>query len=155
MELSRFTDYALRVLIYAASREGEKITLAELTQVYRISHHHLVKIVHFLGKEGYLHNRRGRSGGIVLGRKAEEIGVGEVIRKTETHLNLVECFDQENSFCRISPACRLRGIVAEARDAFLKVLDSYTVADLSANRKALLRLLLPQSQPNGANLVHS
>ena len=149
MELSRFTDYALRVLIYASSRDGEKITLAELTQVYRISHHHLVKIVHFLGKEGYLHNRRGRSGGIILGRRAEEIGVGEVIRKTETHLNLVECFDEQNSFCRISPVCRLRGVVSEARDAFLKVLDNYTVADLSSNRKALLRLLLPQPQTVG------
>ena len=108
-----------------------------------------MKIVHFLGKEGYLHNRRGRSGGIILGRRAEEIGVGEVIRKTETHLNLVECFDEQNSFCRISPVCRLRGVVSEARDAFLKVLDNYTVADLSSNRKALLRLLLPQPQTVG------
>jgi Rrf2 family nitric oxide-sensitive transcriptional repressor len=147
MELSRFTDYALRVLMYAASREGEKITLGELTEVYRISHHHLVKIVHFLGKEGYLHNRRGRSGGIVLGRKAEEIGIGDVIRKTESHLNLVECFDPENNFCRISPACRLKGVLMEARGAFLGVLDAYTVADLASNRKNLLRLLLPQSQP--------
>jgi len=144
MELSRFTDYALRVLIYAASREGEKITLAELTHVYRISHHHLVKIVHYLGKEGYLHNRRGRSGGIVLGRKPEDIRVGEIIRKTESHLNLVECFDPANNFCRISPACRLKGVISEARDAFLTVLDAYTVADLAANRKSLLRLLLPQ-----------
>lgn len=145
MELSRFTDYALRVLIYAASREGEKITLGELTEVYRISHHHLVKIVHFLGKEGYLTNRRGRSGGIILGRKAEEIIVGEVIRKTESHLNLVECFNPENTFCRIAPACQLRGIIFEARDAFLKVLDGYTIASITANRKSLLRLLLPQA----------
>src|SRR3954453_5588056 len=92
MELSRFTDYSLRVLIYAAARDGEKVTLTELAQAYRISHHHLVKIVHYLGKLGYLYNRRGRSGGILLGRKAAEIRVGEVIRRTESHFNLVECF---------------------------------------------------------------
>lgn len=103
MELSRFSDYSLRVLIYAAAREGEKVTLSELAQAYRISHHHLVKIVHYLGKLGYLHNRRGRSGGILLGRKPEDIRVGDVIRKTETHFNLVECFSAANDNCRISP----------------------------------------------------
>jgi Rrf2 family transcriptional regulator, nitric oxide-sensitive transcriptional repressor len=141
MELSRFSDYALRVLMYAAAREGEKITLSELTQAYRISHHHLVKIVHYLGKTGYLHNRRGRSGGIRLGKKPSEITVGEVIRKTETHMNLVECFDPASDMCKLSPTCRLKGVFHEARDAFLDVLDHYTIADLVQSRAPILRLL--------------
>jgi Rrf2 family nitric oxide-sensitive transcriptional repressor len=152
MELSRFTDYSLRVLIYAAAREGEKITLSELAQAYRISHHHLVKIVHYLGKLGYLQNRRGRSGGILLGRKATEIRVGDVIRKTESHFNLVECFSAGSDTCRISPTCRLKGVFQEATQAFLDVLDHYTIEDLVQSRSSILRLLSLNGSP-AATLV--
>lgn len=141
MELSRFSDYSLRVLIYAAAREGEKVTLSELAQAYRISHHHLVKIVHYLGKLGFLSNRRGRSGGILLGKKASDIRVGDVIRKTESHFNLVECFDPTTDTCRISPTCRLKGVLHEACQAFLDVLDHYTIEDLVQSRAPILRLL--------------
>lgn len=141
MELSRFTDYSLRVLIYAAAKGSEKITLAELTNAYRISHHHLVKIVHFLGKEGFLQNRRGRNGGIMLARDPKDVTVGAVVRRTETHLNLVECFDPRNDACRISPSCKLKGALYAARDAFLSILDRYTLADLVVNRKPLLQNL--------------
>jgi len=141
MELSRFSDYALRVLMYAAARESEKITLGELAQAYRISHHHLVKIVHYLGKLGYLKNTRGRCGGIRLGVPAAEIRVGDIIRKTETHLNLAECFDPASNMCKLSPHCQLKGVFHEARAAFLEVLDRYTVADLVQSRAPLLRLL--------------
>jgi Rrf2 family transcriptional regulator, nitric oxide-sensitive transcriptional repressor len=141
MELSRFTDYSLRVLIYVAARSPDKITLAELTQAYRISHHHLVKIVHHLGKLGYLENRRGRNGGILLGRSADKVSVGDVVRRTETHMNLVECFSAKNNACRLFPSCRLMGALIEARDAFLGVLDSYTLADLVGNKMSILNLL--------------
>jgi Rrf2 family transcriptional regulator, nitric oxide-sensitive transcriptional repressor len=147
MELSRFTDYSLRVLIYAAARDGEKVTLSELAKAYRISHHHLVKIVHYLGKLGYLANRRGRSGGILLGRKASEIRVGDVIRKTETHFNLVECFSAGSDTCRISPTCRLKGVFQEACQAFLDVLDHYTIEDLVQSRAPILRLLSLSGTP--------
>ena len=141
MELSRFTDYSLRVLIYAAARMPSKITLAELTQAHRISHHHLVKIVHHLGKLGYLENKRGRNGGIHLGRNPAQVSVGDVVRRTETHMNLVECFSPRNNSCRLFPSCRLMGALIEASDAFLGVLDSYTLADLISNKKSILNLL--------------
>jgi Rrf2 family nitric oxide-sensitive transcriptional repressor len=141
MELSRFTDYALRVLIYTASRGSEKVTLRELSDAYRISHHHLVKIVHKLGALGYLRNQRGRSGGIHIGKPPEEIRVGDVVRHTETHFNLVECFSASTDFCKISPVCQLKGVFHEARDAFLTVLDSYTIADLVKQRGDILKLL--------------
>lgn len=141
MELSRFSDYSLRVLMYAASRGREKVTLGELTAIYGISQHHLVKIVHYLGKLGYLDNRRGRHGGIWLGRPPSTIVVGEVIRHTETHMNLAECFDPANDFCRLSPGCRLKGVFHEAREAFLHVLDCYTLADLVQHGQLILRPL--------------
>lgn len=141
MELSRFTDYSLRVLIYAAVRKPDKITLSELSRAYCISRHHLVKIVHHLGKLGYLANRRGRNGGIYLGRNPEQVSVGDVVRRTESHLNLVECFSPKNNACRLSPSCRLTGALIEARDAFLGVLDSYTLADIASNKRSILNLL--------------
>lgn len=141
MELSRFTDYSLRVLIYAAAKGPEKFTLAELTRAYQISRHHLVKIVHYLGRQGYLKNKRGRTGGIVLGCNPEGLSVGEVVRRTESHLDLVECFDPGKNACRLFPACRLKGVLIEARDAFLAVLDSHTIADLALNRTPILNLL--------------
>jgi Rrf2 family nitric oxide-sensitive transcriptional repressor len=154
MELSRFTDYALRVLMYAAVRESEKVTLGELTSAYRISHHHLVKIVHYLGKTGYLQNRRGRSGGIRLGRLPADIRVGEVVRRTETHFNLAECFDPVCDMCKLSPSCQLKGVFMEARDAFLGVLDRYTLQDLVSNPKPLMRLLgLNGVYPVGAEVA--
>lgn len=141
MELSRFTDYSLRVLIYAAVKKPDKITLAELTRAYRISRHHLVKIVHHLGKIGYLENKRGRNGGIYLGRNPEQVSVGDVVRRTETHMNLVECFSPKNNACRLFPSCRLMGALIEARDAFFGVLDSYTLADVASNKRSILNLL--------------
>jgi Rrf2 family transcriptional regulator, nitric oxide-sensitive transcriptional repressor len=141
MELSRFTDYSLRVLIYATAKAPEKITLAELTKAYRISQHHLVKIVHHLGKLGYLDNKRGRNGGIYLGRNPNQVSVGDVVRRTETHMDLVECFSAKHNACRLFPSCRLMGALIEARDAFLGVLDSYTLADLASNKKSILNLL--------------
>lgn len=147
MELSRFSDYALRVLMYAAAREDQKVTLNELTEAYHISQHHLVKIVHYLGKLGYLQNRRGRSGGIWLGRHPKDIRIGEVIRRTETHLHLAECFNAKTNQCRLSPSCRLKTVFQEAKDAFLEVLDQYTLEDLIQNGKPLVGLL-------SLNMVH-
>lgn len=144
MELNRFTDYSLRVLIFAAARGGEKVTLREITTAYRISQHHLVKIVHYLGKKGYLRNTRGRTGGIMLGRKPEDIGIGEVIRCTESNLDLVECFNTKTNTCRLTPACRLKGVLLDARAAFMDVLDTYTLADFVQQKLSILNLLQPQ-----------
>lgn len=149
MELSRFSDYSLRVLMYAAAQGEGKVTLSELASVYRISQHHLVKVVRHLGKLGYLENKRGRGGGIRLGRAAEEILVGEVIRQTETHFDLTECFDARNVGCRLSPACRLKGVLQEACEAFLGVLDVYTLGDLVRGNQGMLRTMSRQHRRGG------
>lgn len=145
MELSQFTDYSLRVLIYVTVRQPEKVTIPELTKAYRVSQHHLVKIVHNLGKLGYLENKRGRNGGIYLGKSPDQVSIGDVVRRTETHLNLVECFSAKSNACRLTPACRLMGAFLEARDAFFGVLDSYTLADLAENKNSILNLLRPEA----------
>lgn len=141
MKLSSFTDYALRVLIYLAARPGRRATIAEIAGSFAISEHHLTKVVHFLGKSGWLANVRGKGGGLELGMTPELIGVGAVVRLTEGEALPAECFSAEGGHCAITPICKLRDVLGEAVEAFYEVLDRYTLADLTHNRQAIARML--------------
>ena len=128
MRLTNFSDYALRVLMYAGSKEG-LITIDETSRFYGISRAHLMKVVNTLTRAGYLKAVRGRAGGLMLGMPANAIRVGDVIRRTEPDFALVECFTTGNR-CAITKCCRLRGALREALEAFVESLDRYTLADL-------------------------
>lgn len=142
MQLTRYSDYSLRVLTYLALDPERLVTIEEIARSYDISKAHLMKVVHQLGLRGYVETVRGRGGGLRLARRAEEIKVGEVVRSTEENMVLVECFDPASSQCVIEAACGLRSVLHEALAAFLAVLDRYTVADLiTRRRKPLSRLL--------------
>ncbi len=147
MHLTRYTDYSLRVLMRLALSPGQLTTIAEIADVYAISEHHLMKVVHQLGIAGYIETIRGRGGGLRLSKKASDITVGEVVRRMEPDMNLVACF-QAADRCTISPACTLTGVLAEALDAFLTVLDRYTLADLIDRPRQLSRLLKIELDPN-------
>lgn len=136
MRLTTFTDYSLRTLICLAVRG--QLTIAEVSRLYGISEAHLAKVIHQLGVAGDIETVRGRSGGIRLARPPQAINVGAVVRRTED-LALVTCL--EGGACLISPACMLQSALKEALDAFLAVLDRYTIADL-ASSPALVRLLV-------------
>ena len=139
MRLTTFTDYALRVLLHVATAPEGRSTIAQIARTYGISEHHLVKVVHLLGKEGLLLNMRGRGGGLRLAKPAHAIGVGDVVRATEEPSALAECF-QPDGQCVIAGRCRLARVLAEAHAGFYEVLDRYTVQDLAANprTKAIL-----------------
>jgi Rrf2 family nitric oxide-sensitive transcriptional repressor len=142
MQLTRYSDFSLRVLIYLAVETERLATIEEIARAYGISKAHLMKVVHQLGLCGFVETVRGRGGGLRLARPAQEIPLGAVVRATEGNLSLVECFDPARSECAIEPACGLRPVLREALDAFLAVLDRYTLADLVARRRApLVRLL--------------
>lgn len=142
MQLTRYSDYSLRVLIYLAVRPGQLATIDEITNAYGVSRAHMMKVVHRLGRGGFIETVRGRGGGLQLARPAAEIGLGDVVRYTEEKLDLVECFDPATSHCRIEPVCGLKGVLEEALGAFFDTLDQYTLADLvSRRRKPLDRLL--------------
>ncbi|MDE1150062.1 MAG: Rrf2 family transcriptional regulator [Azospirillaceae bacterium] len=151
MRLSSYTDYALRTLVYLALKPDGLATINDVAQIYGISKNHLMKVVHQLSQLGYVEAVRGRGGGLRLGRKAEDIRVGEVVRATEQELDLLECFgDADPEFCRLSPTCVLKSALKEALQAFLAVLDDYTLADLVKPRRTLVSLLgLPQLTPPG------
>ena len=141
MRLTVYTDYALRVLMYVAVRPEPLPTIGQIADAYQISRNHLMKVVYELGQAGYLETVRGKNGGLRLARKPQEIGLGRLVRETEPDMALVPCFDPIRAQCAITPACRLRGALAEARAAFLAVLDGYTGGDLVGNGASLQALL--------------
>lgn len=129
MRLTSFSDFALRLLMYAAAHEDRLVTIEEASRVFKISRAHLMKITNTLTRTGFLKAVRGRSGGLTLAKPARKIRVGDVIRATEPDFALVECFAAGDQ-CVITRSCRLRGILHEGLDAFNAVLDKYTLADL-------------------------
>jgi Rrf2 family nitric oxide-sensitive transcriptional repressor len=141
MKLTNFTDYSLRVLIYLAAEPSRRATIAEVATAFDVSENHLTKVVHLLGKQGWLATVRGQGGGINLAQAAERINVGGVVRATEGRPLPAACFGDDPGRCRIHGACRLKGVLKEATNAFYAVLDRYTVADLVGNRAALATLL--------------
>ncbi|HZV19014.1 MAG TPA: Rrf2 family transcriptional regulator [Sphingobium sp.] len=136
MRLTRYTDYAMRVLIYLATRPDQLCSIAEITRAYGVSQSHLMKVVNDLVNAGYLTSVRGRFGGIRLARDSREINVGAVVRHTEDSFDLVDC-----AGCVIAPACGLTGALDEALAAFLAVLDGYSLHDLMAHRRSVAALL--------------
>jgi Rrf2 family nitric oxide-sensitive transcriptional repressor len=140
MQLTRYTDYSLRVLIYLAITQ-ETTTIANIAARYRISENHLVKVVHNLGKLGYVETVRGRSGGVRLAGDPESIRVGEVVRQVEPNFDLLECFNVKENTCPILPACKLRVVLGQAQQAFMAVLDEYTLATFLSERVEIARLL--------------
>jgi len=141
MKLTAFTDYSLRVLIYLATQPEKRATIAQIATAYDVSEHHLVKVAHFLGKQGWLANVRGKGGGLALAMPAELVRLGDVVRATEGEAAVVECFGQGGGDCCLAPSCRLRGVLREAMQAFEAVLDRYNLADLAANREQLAQIL--------------
>ncbi len=140
MQLTRYTDYALRTLILAALKpKGERMSVEEIVKTYDISRSHIMKIVQKLGQLGYLHTTRGKGGGIELGMNPEDINVGQVVLDMENNLQIVDC---NTPLCRLQPSCRLKGILGEAMNAFVGVLNSYTLADVLENRDELQTLLI-------------
>ncbi len=141
MRLTSFTDYSLRVLIYLAAVPDRRATIAEIAEAFSASQNHLMKVVHFLGQQGWLANVRGKGGGLQLGMAANQIVVGQVVRASEGADLPAECFSAEPDNCTIARVCRLRAVLKEAVDAFYNVLDDYTLDDLVHNRATLAKVL--------------
>jgi Rrf2 family nitric oxide-sensitive transcriptional repressor len=141
MRLTVYTDYALRLLMYLALKKDRLATIAEIAKSYDISRNHLMKVAHQLGVAGYVETVRGRGGGLRLAKPIAAIGLGEVVRYTEPDMAIVSCLAPLDASCAIQPACVLKGALKKARDAFLDVLDGYTLGDLVEPRSGLSVLL--------------
>lgn len=143
MRLTMYTDFSLRVLLFLGIKGTQDLsTIQEISDKYGISKNHLTKVVHELGKLGLIETVRGRGGGIRLNVAPIDINIGETVRKTEDDFYLVECFNCETNRCVITSACRLKGVLHEALDAYFAVLDQYTLDDFVGDNKALAKILL-------------
>ena len=142
MKLTAFTDYSLRVLIYLAADPTRRATIAEIARSFDISENHLVKVVHFLGKQGWIETVRGKGGGIWLAMPPVQVNVGKVVRDTEGAAMPAVCFSEDGDRCVIDGSCRLKGVLGEAVKAFYAVLDRYTLEDISRNRQTLAKVLM-------------
>ena len=138
VQLTSFTDYGLRALMcLAALPQGELTSITKVTETYNLSRNHMVKIINKLGQLGYVETIRGKNGGIRLGMPASQIVIGDVVRAIEP-LQIVNC---SPNFCHITSACRLKSALSDAKEAFLAVLDEYTLLALVEGNSPLLSLL--------------
>ncbi|MCJ8352628.1 RrF2 family transcriptional regulator [Novacetimonas hansenii] len=147
MRLTLHTDYALRVLLYVALRPETRVSIREVAQANRVSETHMVKVVHKLGRAGLIRTVRGRGGGIELGQAAEDIRIGAVVRLTEEERQLVSCMrpKAEAEDCVLSGFCQFYFVLGTALDAFMEVLDRWTLADIlkmSARDDMMRRLFI-------------
>ncbi|KGM27976.1 transcriptional repressor NsrR [Photorhabdus luminescens] len=141
MQLTSFTDYGLRALIYMASLPQSRMTsISEVTDIYGVSRNHMVKIINQLSHLGFVAAVRGKNGGIRLGKPAKDIRIGDVVRALEP-LSLVNC-GQES--CHITSACRLKVVLNQAIERFLEELDKHTLADMIEDNIPLYKLLLTE-----------
>ncbi len=141
MKLTLFSDYSLRILMFAALREDLQFSVDDVAQTYGLSRHHAAKSVNFLTQRGYLRAQRGRGGGISLGQAPAEIRIGQLVRQTEKGSPLVECFDAASNTCPLIRGCLLKHALSQAWNAFFLTLDGYTLADLVRKPGPLRRAL--------------
>ena len=142
MHITRYSDYAVRVMFYLALKPDRLVTIREIADSYGISRNHLMKLVYQLNRMGYVETVRGKNGGLRLGQEPGGINLGLLIRETEQDFELAECFGSNNQ-CLIKPVCGIKHVLAEALKAFFDTLDGYTLADLlpEAKQPHLRRLL--------------
>lgn len=148
MRLTMLSDYALRVLMFAAAHRDRLVTIEETSRIYRVSRSHMMKVVNILSKAGYLTSIRGRSGGYRLARKPEDINVGDVLRVTEPDFAFAECFLSGNH-CILTARCRLPVALNEALAAFIGALERYTLADLALQRRDFSDPVPPDGELHG------
>ena len=137
MQITRFTDYGLRTLMYVAARSESIASVKEVSEQYGISRNHLVKVVHRLSQLGYIETTKGKGGGIKIAKGTEKLRLGELIKQLEPNMNMVECFDAKTNTCRITGSCQLKHYLFEATQSFINTMNKYTLADKVQNKELL------------------
>ena len=141
MKLTAYTNYALRMLMYVALKDGQPASVKEIADAYKISVNHLKKAAIEMSKYGYLDTLQGRYGGYILAQNPQSIIIGDVVRITEGDLEMVECFNPETNTCPLIEVCKLSRLFKKALKAFLDVLDDVTLADMISHPQQLKPLL--------------
>ncbi len=141
MRLTTRTNLAMRALMYCAVNNGRIVRKHDIATACDVSENHLAQVIHALGQKGFLTTRRGRSGGLMLGRPMERITLGQVFRALEAEVPFAECFQPGGGACPLRGVCKLKCVMAQAVEAFYARLDTVTLADLVAGNDGLQELL--------------
>ncbi len=145
MQLKKYTDYGLRVLMYLACQPKQAMTSVRIIcEVFDLSANHVNKVVHHLAKLELIETRRGKNGGFMLAKPVESIRLDFVIRQLEGDEDWVEC---HTPYCVAFPACTLNSIVGKGKALFYEHLSNYTVADLVTDNKAELQQIFILNTP--------
>jgi len=140
MKLTNQTTYAIRMLMYCNTKEG-LCTVGEIARFYNLPEKFLLKILNILNKKGFVKTVRGRGGGITLGRPAEEMRLGDIVREVEDNFSMAECFDNPGTTCPLQNTCGLNEALGRALGAFFDTLNEYTLVDLTEKRHNINVLL--------------
>jgi len=139
MQLTRHTDFSLRVLIYLSLNKTEElVTINEISDHFEILKNHLTKVVNHLAQKGYVDTVRGKNGGLRLAKKPTDIKLGDVVQSMEMNLDVVDC---SKPLCPLINNCKLKQILNEAKRSFLKTLNNYTIEDLNTEPEIIKNLL--------------
>ncbi|MFI4890374.1 MAG: Rrf2 family transcriptional regulator [Steroidobacterales bacterium] len=136
MQLTQFTDYSLRTLIFLGAHPGQLCRISQIATAYGISVNHLMKVVNRLSSSGYVETIRGKGGGLRLARAPRLINLGAVVRDMEERFDIVECFNPQHQDCPLLPACTLKSLLNDARRNFLATLDRHTLQDVIGDNVA-------------------
>ena len=135
MRLTAFSDVSLRIMMLLSSlQEGEKLSTQRISEGVGTPYNHVAKSVAFLVNQGLLESTRGRSGGVLLSETGRKATVGQVLRSTEGDIPMIECED-ENGNCPLDSFCRLRTVLARAREAFYASVDDVVISELPAGAR--------------------
>ena len=147
MQLAKFTDYALRVLMHLAVSEKHSLSTRQIATMQDAKFNHMAKVTQWLSREGYVDSLRGRSGGLRLAIAPENINIGRLVRALESPDVLVECLRPDGGLCVLSPICGLTPVLRDAQEAFFKTLDQYSLVDLTPQGSPLTQLLQRMNAP--------
>lgn len=143
MQLTVFTDYGLRSLMYLAANPDSQCSVRNIAEHYGISRNHVVKVVHRLAQLGYITSSKGKGGGIRLAQNPESLHLGDLVLALESNMELVECFNRETNTCRVTESCNVKHFLADAKRAFIAELNRHSLADAVANGQGFLPPLPP------------
>lgn len=140
MQLNKFTDYGLRILLYIARPREDVYTITELAKNLQVSQNHLVKIVHFMAKQQWLITVRGRGGGIRLHPQVLDIPLGEIVRILQDDPQIINC---ANPPCVLRSNCGLKPVLDQALLQFYQSLNQYTLQQfIPSNKPAVQKISL-------------
>lgn len=141
MQLSKFSDYAIRTLMHLGAADEHILTTRQIAEIHGAKYNHLAKVTQWLVREGYVVSLRGRTGGLRLAMDMEQINVGDVLRQLEKQSELVECMRADGGTCVLAPLCPLTSALKRAQNAFFDSLNELTLKDLTSKRRPIGDLL--------------